>query len=94
MDNSKVRLCRKHMKNDGKGNRKPVKDLCRRSWWESGALQELLVELPGGEQNPVGDPRGGAEPWWSSWWRSGNLVELLVEKPKSGGAPKWSLHGA
>ena len=76
MDNSKVRLCRKHMENDGKGNRKPVKDLCRRSWWESGALQELLVELPGGERNPGGtpggvprgkrNPGGEAESWWSS----------------------------
>ena len=38
MNNSKVRLCRKHMENDGKENKKPVKDLCKRSWWESGAL--------------------------------------------------------
>ena len=63
MDNSEVRLCRKHMENDRKGKRKPVKDLCRRSWWNS---------LEGSE----------------------TLVELLVEKQESGGALRWSLHGA
>ena len=66
MDNSEVRLCRKHMENDGKGKRKPVKDLCRRFWWNSlegsGNLSEILRE----KRNLGGAPGGKAETWWSS----------------------------
>ena len=97
MDNSEVRLCRKHIENDGKGKRKPVKDLCRRSWWESGGDSEVLV----GERSYVGT---GRDSWWSSLEGSRILVELLVEflgesgilveKRSPGGAPRWSLHGA
>ena len=66
MNNSKVKLCRKHMENDGKGNKKPVKDLCRRSWWNSLEGSRILLELLGVEWNLGGAPGRKAETWWSS----------------------------
>ena len=61
MNNSKVRLCEKHIENDRKGNKKLVKDLCRRSWWNSLKGSRILSELLGVEQNLGGAPDRKAE---------------------------------
>ena len=66
MDNSKVRLCRKHIENDRKGNRKLVKDLCRNFWWNSLERSGILSKILGEEQNLGRAPGGKAGIWWSS----------------------------
>ena len=66
IDNSKVKLCRKHMENDKKENKKLVKDFCRRSWWNSLEGSRILSELLGVEQNLGGALGGKAKTWWSS----------------------------